>query len=102
MAWQYKTIYVDARGRISAEGVEETIERGERQSGFIRGYLNELGLDGWELTGLHHLGMRQTAYYIFKKEGEGPGRKQLRAENATRAAAKAADVAEEAKRSAEG
>lgn len=71
MNWQYKVVYVDVRGRISCEGQEAIIDRDERQSSFIRGYINSLGREGWELVGIQHLGMRQTAYYIFKKPGEG-------------------------------
>jgi hypothetical protein len=74
MAWQYKVVYVDVRGRVSSEGEEQIIDKNERQSAFIRGVLNQYGADGWEMVGIQHLGMRQTAYYIFKKEGEGKGR----------------------------
>jgi hypothetical protein len=81
MAWQYKVVYVDVRGRISSEGQEAIIDRGERQSSFIRGYINSLGRDGWELVGIQHLGMRQTAYYIFKKEGDGEVRPPRPAED---------------------
>jgi len=71
MAWQYKVVYVDFRGRVSVEGDETFIEKNERRSSFSRRVLNTLGADGWELTGVQPLWPAETAYMIFKKEGEG-------------------------------
>src|SRR5437773_11219783 len=71
MAWQYKVVYVDFRGRVSVEGEETFIEKNERRSSFSRRVLNTLGADGWELVGIQPLWPAETAYMIFKKEGEG-------------------------------
>ncbi len=50
--FEYKVIYVDFRGRISAEGAEYIRQASEHRTGFVRGYLDVLGKDGWELTGV--------------------------------------------------
>jgi hypothetical protein len=71
MAWQYKVVYTDFRGRISVEGEETFIEQSERRSSFARRVLNTLGAEGWELVGIQPLWPAETAYMIFKKEGEG-------------------------------
>ena len=71
MAWQYKVVYVDFRGRISVEGEETFIEHNERRSSFARRVMNVLGADGWELVGIQPLWPAETAYMMFKKEGEG-------------------------------
>jgi len=71
MAWQYKVVYADFRGRISVEGEETFIEHQERRSSFARRVLNTLGADGWELVGIQPLWPAETAYMIFKKEGTG-------------------------------
>lgn len=65
--WEYKTVFVDSWRRVSIEGEEAYPEEGERTSGFARRFLNGMGADGWELTGLQHTRHGQ-AYYIFKRE----------------------------------
>jgi hypothetical protein len=65
--WEYKTVFVDSWRRVSIEGEETYPEEGERTSGFARRFLNSLGADGWELTGLQHTRPGQS-YYIFKRE----------------------------------
>jgi hypothetical protein len=71
MAWQYKVVYADFRGRVSVEGDETFIEKNERRSSFARRVMNELGAEGWELVGIQPLWPVETAYLIFKKEGVG-------------------------------
>jgi hypothetical protein len=65
--WQYTVAYVDYRGRISIEG-EETRIGDERRTAFVRRFLDGLGVQGWELTGIQPLG-EHDAYYIFKRPG---------------------------------
>ncbi len=67
--WAYKVVYIDYRGRISAEGVETLIGANERRSAFARRYLNGLGEGGWELVGIQPL-TGTTAYYIFKRPAQ--------------------------------
>ena len=71
MAWQYKVVYADFRGRVSVEGDETFIAKNERRSSFARRVMNQLGAEGWELVGIQPLWPVETAYMIFKKEGEG-------------------------------
>lgn len=66
-AWEYKVVYVDFRGRISAEGVEYIRRSGEHRTGFVRQYLETLGKDGWELTGLLPLVRPESSYFIMKR-----------------------------------
>ena len=73
-AWEYKVVYVDFRGRISAEGVEYIRQGGEHRAGFVRQYLETLGKDGWELTGLLPLLRPESSYFILKRPGT-PGAK---------------------------
>ncbi len=65
--WQYKVVYVDFRGRISAEGVEYIRQGGEHRTGFVRGYLDKLGEDGWELTGILPLMRPESSYFMLKR-----------------------------------
>jgi hypothetical protein len=65
--WEYKTVFVDSWRRLSIEGEETYPEEGERTSGFARRFLNSMGADGWELTGIQHTRPGQS-YYIFKRE----------------------------------
>jgi hypothetical protein len=67
--WEYKVVYVDFRGRISAEGVEYIRQSGEHRTGFVRQYLETLGKDGWELTGLLPLVRPESSYFIMKRAG---------------------------------
>jgi len=67
MNWEYKVVYVDFRGRVSIEGQEIMIEKGERRSAFVRETLDKLGADGWELGGVHPLWPAETSYMIFKR-----------------------------------
>ncbi len=64
--WEYKVVYVAGWKRVSIEGEESYPEEGERTSGFARRFLNGLGVDGWELTGIQHTAPGQ-AYYTFKR-----------------------------------
>ena len=71
-SYEYKVVYVDMRGRVSAEGEETTIQDGERMTAFGRRVLNDLGAKGWELVGIHMQPMG-AAFYAFKRplaEGE--------------------------------
>jgi hypothetical protein len=65
--WEYKVVYVAGWRRVSVEGEESYPEQGERTSGFARRFLNGMGADGWELTGIQHTAHGQ-AYYTFKRE----------------------------------
>ena len=66
-AWEYKVLYVDFRGRISAEGAEFIRQSGEHRTGFVRGYLETIGKDGWELTGILPLVRPESSYFILKR-----------------------------------
>ncbi len=66
-AWEYRVAYVDFRGRVSIEGEEISMERGERRSAFVRSVLDRLGQDGWELVGVHPLWPAETSYMVFKR-----------------------------------
>jgi hypothetical protein len=66
--WAYKVVYIDYRGRISSEGLE-TLITNERRSTFARRYMNTLGREGWELTGIQPL-TANSAYYIFKRPAQ--------------------------------
>jgi hypothetical protein len=69
--WEYKVVFVEGWERISVEGQETRPEEGERHSAFGRRFLNGLGADGWELSGIQH-SMPGHSYLIFKRElGEG-------------------------------
>ena len=70
-AWEYRVAYVDFRGRVSIEGQEIMMERGERRSAFVRTILDHLGKDGWELAGVHPLWPAETSYMIFKRPSTG-------------------------------
>jgi hypothetical protein len=69
--WDYRGAYVDFRGRVSVEGQEMLIEKGERRSAFVRTVLDHLGKDGWELAGVHPLWPAETSYMVFKRQAEG-------------------------------
>lgn len=64
--WEYKVAFVDRWERTSVEGEEQRPEEGERNSGFGRRFLNSLGADGWNLTGIQQA-QNGSAYYIFKR-----------------------------------
>jgi len=64
--WEYKVVYADIRGRVSAEGHETLIQEGERMTAFGRRFLNSLGVQGWELVGIHHQ-RGPAAFYLFKR-----------------------------------
>src|SRR6266516_132879 len=66
--WAYKVVYIDYRGRISSEGLE-TLIANERRSTFARRYMNTLGRDGWELTGIQPL-TANSAYSTFKRPAQ--------------------------------
>ena len=65
--WEYKVLYVDFRGRISAEGVEFIRQSGEHRTGFVRAYLETLGQEGWEVTGIVPLVRPESSYFILKR-----------------------------------
>jgi hypothetical protein len=69
--WEYKVVYVNFRGQISSEGQQLTIGRGERRSSFVRNYLDQIGQQGWELTGVSPLGETENSYFIFKRPSTG-------------------------------
>jgi hypothetical protein len=71
--WEYRVAYVDFRGRVSVEGQEMLIEKGERRSAFVRSMLDHLGKEGWELAGVHPLWPAETSYMVFKRPLEGNG-----------------------------
>ena len=66
-AWEYKVLYVDFRGRISAEGAEFIRQSGEHRTGFVRRYLETLGKDGWDVTGILPLERPESSYFILKR-----------------------------------
>jgi hypothetical protein len=72
---EYRVVYVDPRGRISADGVEFVRQSGENRTAFVTRYLNTLGEDGWELAGVHPLIRMEASYMILKrpKVAEGQG-----------------------------
>lgn len=70
-AWEYRVAYVDFRGRVSIEGEEMFMERGDRRSAFVRSVLDHLGKDGWELVGIHPLWPAETSYMVFKRPASG-------------------------------
>ena len=72
--FEYKVVYVNFRGQISADGHQRTIERGARRSSFVREYLDELGQQGWELTGVSPLGETENSYFVFKRPATGPAK----------------------------
>lgn len=69
--WEYKVVYVNFRGQISSEGEQVIIGRGERRSSFVREYLDELGQQGWELSGVSPLAETENSYFIFKRPATG-------------------------------
>jgi hypothetical protein len=68
--WQYKVIYVDFRGRISSEGAEYIRQSGEHRTGFVRSYLDKLGEDGWEVTGVLPLLRPESSYFMLKRPAQ--------------------------------
>jgi hypothetical protein len=64
--WEYKVVFVEGWERISVEGQETRAAQGERNSAFGRRFLNGLGADGWELTGVQHA-QPGRSYLIFKR-----------------------------------
>jgi hypothetical protein len=67
--WAYKVVYVDHRGHISSEGLQTLKADNERDSAFIRRYMNTLGRDGWELVTNQPL-TSNSAYYVFKRPAQ--------------------------------
>ena len=65
--WEYRVVYVDPRGRISSEGVEFLRQSGENRTAFVRRYLDSLGGEGWEVTGIHPLVRMEASYIILKR-----------------------------------
>jgi hypothetical protein len=66
--WEYRVVYVDPRGRISAEGVEFVRQSGENRTAFLKRYLDTLGEEGWDLAGIHPLIRTESSYVILKRE----------------------------------
>ncbi len=79
-AYAYQVVYIDYRGRISAEG-RETLIANERRTTFVRRYLDGLGREGWELVGIQPLSPH-SAYYVFKRPGSGTERAEDTAQSA--------------------
>ncbi len=69
--WEYKVVYVNFRGQISSEGEQAIIGRGERRSSFVREYLDDIGQQGWELSGVSPLGDTENSYFVFKRPATG-------------------------------
>lgn len=69
--WEYKVVYINFRGQISSEGQQIMIGRGERRSSFVRNYLDQIGQQGWELSGVSPLGETENSYFIFKRPATG-------------------------------
>ena len=65
--WEYKVVYVDFRGRISAEGAEFIRRSGEHRTEFVRRYLDELGKEGWDLAGIQPLQRLENSYFVMKR-----------------------------------
>ncbi|MFQ3662354.1 MAG: hypothetical protein SNJ69_08175 [Chloroflexaceae bacterium] len=74
--WEYKVAFVERWERVSVEGHETRPEKGERRSAFGRRFLNTLGADGWELSGVQHT-MPGRVYLIFKRPLEGSAEPDL-------------------------
>lgn len=64
--WDYKVVFVEGWERVSIEGQETRPEEGERNSAFGRRILNQLGAEGWELSGIQHA-MPGRSYFVFKR-----------------------------------
>jgi hypothetical protein len=64
--WEYKVAFVENWERVSVEGQETRPEKGERNSAFGRRFLNQMGVDGWELSGIQHT-MPGRSYFVFKR-----------------------------------
>ncbi len=69
--WEYKVVYINFKGQISSEGEQVLIGRGERRSSFVRKFLDEVGAEGWELTGVSPLADSENSYFIFKRHYTG-------------------------------
>ena len=65
--WEYRVVYVDPRGRISCEGVEFVRQSGENRTAFMKRYLDTLGDEGWDLSGIHPLVRMESSYMVFKR-----------------------------------
>jgi len=65
--WEYRVVYVDPRGRISCEGVEFVRQSGENRTAFLKRYLDTLGEESWEVTGVHPLVRMEASYVILKR-----------------------------------
>ena len=65
--WEYRVVYVDPRGRISNEGVEFVRQSGENRTAFMRRYLDIMGEEGWEVSGIHPLVRMESSYTILKR-----------------------------------
>ena len=63
--WEYRVALIDYRGRISVEGQQRQIGS-EHRTTFVRQFLDEYGLLGWELAGIQPLSPH-SAYYVFKR-----------------------------------
>jgi hypothetical protein len=69
--WEYRVAYVNFKGQISTEGEQILIGRGERRSTFVRRFLDEMGAEGWELSGVSPLGVSENSYFVFKRPATG-------------------------------
>jgi hypothetical protein len=48
--------------------VEFVRQSGENRTAFMKRYLDTLGSEGWELTGVHPLVRTESSYVILKRE----------------------------------
>jgi hypothetical protein len=64
--WDYRVMFVEGWERVSIEGQAIYAEEGERNSAFGRRVLNQLGAEGWELSGVQHMGPGRS-YFVFKR-----------------------------------
>lgn len=90
--WEYKVVYVNFRGQISSEGEQVVIGRGERRSSFVRQYLDEIGEQGWELSGVSPLAETENSYLVFKRPST--GKKSSSESTSTRRASSVEEVEE--------
>src|SRR3989304_2360197 len=72
--WENRVVYVDPRGRISCEGVEFVRQSGENRTAFLKRYLDTLGEESWEVTGVHPLVRMEAGYVILKRPQQAESR----------------------------
>jgi len=65
--FEYRVVYVDPRGRISAEGVEFVRQSGENRTSFLKRYLDTQGEEGWAIAGVHPLFRMEASYIMLQR-----------------------------------